>query len=357
MTHLMKPSLPPGWSFADGATVERRVSRERHVEVFRLTSQEYLYLFHEPGLSAKLADKGVPHEVISVYGEEVVAKRYSDHVEGKGLKRAQALLQRGGLDAIAGMAELKQILQRDVIHPFLNWETYERYGVAPANGILFFGPPGCGKTFIAHKVAEAINAEFVELNEGGIGSPYIHETSKNIAEAFKRAAERAPCVLFIDELSGILPRRDGLSSSEQFREGEIGEFLIQMEGCVRNRVLVIGATNFPERVDPAVLRSGRMDKRIFIAPPDLQARMELFALLLEDRPCAQDLDLHRLATATEGLVSSDIKLLVNNAALKALYQAQPISQVLLEAEVQGFQPSLSQGDLEQYVAFQAMHRA
>ena len=244
-------------------------------------------------------------------------KRYPDHKDGDIPERLKNLIQRRGLDAIAGMAALKNTLIRDVIQPFLNWEAYEKYGVSPSNGILFFGPPGCGKTFIAKKLAEAMRAELIEMSEGTVGSPYIHATSNNIVQAFRKAEQLAPCVLFVDEISGLMPRRDSLSSSEQYREAEISEFLMHMEGSVKKKVLVIGATNFPERIDPAILRSGRMDKRIFIPPPDTEARCELFHLLLEERPVSEDIDFDELARITEGLISSDLKLIANNAALKA----------------------------------------
>ena len=166
----------------------------------------------------------------------------------------------------------------------------------------------------------------------------------------------APCVLFVDEISGLMPRRDSLSSCEQYREAEISEFLMHMEGSVKKKVLVIGATNFPERIDPAILRSGRMDKRIFISPPDTEARHELFHLFLEDRPVSNDIDLAELARITEGLISSDLKLITNNAALKALQENALISMALLMAEASQFKPSLSQSDLNKYLAFEALQR-
>ena len=194
------------------------------------------------------------------------------------------------------------------------------------------------------------------MSEGTVGSPYIHATSNNIVQAFKKAEQIAPCVLFVDEISGLMPRRDGLSSSEQYREAEISEFLMHMEGSVKKKVLVIGATNFPERIDPAILRSGRMDKRIFIPPPDIEARCELFHLLLEERPISDDIDFEALAKITEGLISSDLKLIANNAALKALQENALISMALLVEETSRFKPSLSQADLDRYLAFEAYRR-
>ena len=356
MTQISKPSFPPGWVLPGGSKIVKRVDKQQFVEAFLLDSGEYLYLFHDEEIAKKLKSRDIPHEVLFAGGLEIIGKRYPDHKEGDIPERLKNLIQRRGLDAIAGMAELKKTLIRDVIQPFLNWEAYEKYGVTPSNGILFFGPPGCGKTFIAKKLAEALRAELIEMSEGTVGSPYIHATSNNIVQAFRKAEQIAPCVLFVDEISGLMPRRDNLSSSEQYREAEISEFLMHMEGCVKKKILVIGATNFPERIDPAILRSGRIDKRIFIPPPDLEARRELFQLLLEERPISNDINTETLAELTEGLISSDLKLIVNNAALKALQDTSPIAMALLLEEISQIRPSLNQKDLERYQNFASYHR-
>lgn len=343
-----KPSFPPGCILPDGSKILKRVEKQQFVEVYHLHSGEYLYLFHDEEIVRKLKNRDPFHEKFRVGNLEITGKRYPNHKEGDIAERLKNLIQRRGLDAIAGMSSLKQTLLRDVIQPFLNWETYEKYGVTPSNGILLFGPPGCGKTFIAKKLAEAIQAELIELSEGTVGSPYIHATSKNIVEAFRKAEQLAPCVLFVDELSGLMPRRDGLGSHEQYREAEINEFLMHMEGCVKKKVLVVGATNYPDKIDPAILRSGRMDKKIYIPPPDVEARYELFCLLLEDRPVDDTIDCNELARLTEGLISSDLKLIVNNASLKALQANILISMKLLSDEAVGFKPSLNQDELIKY---------
>ncbi len=353
---LDKPTFPPGWILPNGAKILKRIDKQQFVEVFSIDSGEYLYLFHDEEILKKVKNRKISHDIFQVGGIQIIGKRYPDHSEGDITERLKNLIQRRGLDAIAGMTTLKNILLRDVIQPFLNWESYEKYGVSPSNGILFFGPPGCGKTFLAKKLAEAMRAELIEMSEGNVGSPYIHATSNNILEAFRKAEQIAPCVLFVDEISGLMPKRDGLSYSEKYRESEISEFLMQMEGSVKKKVLVIGATNFPERIDPAILRSGRMDKRIFIPPPDAEARCELFRLLLEERPISEDIDFDDLAKVTEGLISSDLKLIVNNAALKALLGKALISMKLLVEEATKFQPSLSRADLNRYLEFQSYQR-
>lgn len=356
MITLDKPSFPPGWILPGGDKILKRIDKQQFVEVFSLDSNEYLYLFHEEEIMKKLKTREIPHEIFIASGRQVAGKRYSGHKEGDISERLKNLILRRGLDAIAGMAGLKNTLIRDVIQPFLNWEAYEKYGVSPSNGILFFGPPGCGKTFIARKLAEAMGAELIEISEGTVASSYMHATSNNIVHAFRRAEQLAPCVLFVDEISSLMPRRDALSIGERYREAEIGEFLMHMEGSVNKKVLVIGATNFPERIDPAILRSGRMDKRIFIPPPDIAARYELFKLLLEGRPISEDIDFAELARITAGLISSDLKLIANNAALKALQKKILISMDLLLEEVSHFRPSLSSAELNKYLEFESYKR-
>jgi transitional endoplasmic reticulum ATPase len=129
-----------------------------------------------------------------------------------------------------------------------------------------------------------------------------------------------------------------------------------LEGSVKKKILVIGATNFPEKIDPAILRSGRMDKRIFISPPDANARCELFRLFLEEKPISEDIDYEKLARVSDGLISSDLKTIVNNAALKALRERALISMNLIELEVLSFMPSLKQDDINCYLAFESYHR-
>jgi transitional endoplasmic reticulum ATPase len=188
---LAKPSFPPGWVLPDGAKILKRMDKQQFVEVFSLDNGEYLYLFHEAEIEKKLKNRNFTYESFSINGAEIAGKRYSDYKEGDISERIKNLVQRRGLDAIAGMTELKSSLIRDIIQPFLNWEAYEKYGVTPSNGVLLFGPPGCGKTFIAKKLAEAMRAELLELSEGTIGSPYIRNFQKHFKSLSKSRADCA----------------------------------------------------------------------------------------------------------------------------------------------------------------------
>jgi AAA+ superfamily predicted ATPase len=236
--------------------------------------------------------------------------------------------ERTGLAAVAGMHELKQRLIVDVVDVFRSPDLYDRYGLSVPNGILLYGPPGCGKTYIAKKLAEELDAHFVELSPGGTGSPYIHESSIIVRRTFEEAKKKAPAVVFIDELDALVPRRSDLGGHQQYKSEEVNEFLLQLNDSGDNRVLVIAATNEPDKIDPAILRTGRMDRIIYVGPPDDEARKEMLAFHLAGRP-AEDIDLAEVVGLTEGLTASDLRFLVNEAAREALSLRAPITNDIL----------------------------
>ena len=351
-----KPTLPLNWALSDGNTISDFLERRNFTEIYKLSSGQFLYLFQDQKVQSKIKSRLIDNEIITISGRELPAIRFITHSHAELSQRINRIINKTGLEAVAGMEELKQIIVRDVIHPFLNREEYEKYRLGIPNGILLFGPPGCGKTYITKKIAEELSIPMIELRESDVGSPYIHATSGNIAKAFKEAERIAPCIVFIDEVSGIIPKRDGLSGSNQYRESEINEFLMQIEGAGEKEILVIGATNFPERIDAAAMRSGRMDKRIFIPPPDYYARIELFKMELEDRPIDQGITLELLSKFSEGFVASDIKLTVDNAARKALSLGSSISMEILRDVLNSTTPSLTDKDIVLYSNFKDLER-
>lgn len=254
-----------------------------------------------------------------------------------------------GFGEVAGMEDLKSILHHDVILPLKEKSLYEEYKVTVPNGLLLYGPPGCGKTFISQKFAEEIDYNFVEIRPSDLASIYVHGTQEKIGQLFREAREKSPSIIFIDEVDAILPSRQGHLYHSY--ASEVNEFLAQMTECHEDGVFVIAATNRPEKIDPAILRTGRMDKVVYVAPPDPPARAEMFRLYLEGRPTDPDIGVEALAEMTENYVSSDIKFMVNEASRNALKQRAKITQQHLENVISDTPPSVSQNQIQQYEAF------
>lgn len=249
---------------------------------------------------------------------------------GKG-KKANPTKKGNGLADVAGMRELKAQLQRDVINLLREPEKYKRYGISLPNGMLLYGPPGCGKTFFAKKLAEEVGFNFVMRTPSDLKSRYVNATQENIAAMFKEAEENAPTIIFIDEINELLPKRN--SDAHEMSRSAVNEMLAQMDRTGERGIFVIGATNLPDEIDEAMLRTGRLEKRIYVGPPDEEARQEMFEMYLKDRYTDFGIDYGRLAALTEGYVSSDIRYLVDEAARMALTRNEKITMGLLEESI------------------------
>lgn len=246
---------------------------------------------------------------------------------------------RKGLEKVAGMSDLKKQLDVDVIQPLRQIEKYQKYGVEPLNGILLYGPPGCGKTFIAQCLAEEIGYSYFEIKPSDLASVYIHGTQEKISKLFKEAEENKPSLIFLDEIDALLPNRSKDNLNHHYAS-EVNEFLSQITNCGEKGILIIGATNRPKSIDPAVLRTGRLEKHVYISFPDFNARLEMLKQYLESRPCHEDIDCFHLAILTAGFVSSDIKYIVNEAAKLALKKDCQITDIILKTIVENHRPSV-----------------
>ena len=254
-----------------------------------------------------------------------------------------------GFADIAGMNELKEILYDDIISPLKDKDLHEQYRVSVPNGMLLYGPPGCGKTFISRKFAEEIEFNFIEIKPSDLASIYVHGTQEKIGKLFDEARENAPTIIFIDELDAILPNREGDIGHSY--ASEVNEFLAQMTECHEDGIFIIAATNRPEKIDPAPLRTGRLDKIIYLPPPDFEARLEMFKLHLKNRPLSDSINYEELSIRTENYVSSDIIFLVNEAARNSLKQRVKISQDIILEAISNFPPSISINQLKKYETF------
>lgn len=250
-----------------------------------------------------------------------------------------------GFKDIAGMTELKAYLTQRVIFVIKDRERAEKYRLVPPNGMLLYGPPGCGKTFVAEKFAEETGFNFALVKSSDLASSYLHGSQEKIAQLFKQAEAKAPVVLCFDEFDALVPDRGNPGS--QYVTSEVNEFLSQLNNCSQRGIFVVATSNRPDKIDPAVLRTGRIDKQVYVPLPDKEARREMFMLHLEGRPYT-DIDTDRLAELTDGYIASDIAYVVNDAAMTAAFTDQPISETILETAVANTHPSLRRETLRTF---------
>lgn len=294
--------------------------------------------------------KSVKDFIKSINGEMEVQQLSSPQEVSK--PKLKEIKKGKGFSAIAGMQELKDTIQLDVIDALNEKERYAEYGLTIPNGMLLYGPPGCGKTFFAERMAEEIGFNFYQLKPSDIQSKYVNESQEKIKNLFDEARENAPSIIFIDELDAVVPNRDN-SNVNHMNTSAVNEFLAQMNNCGDDGIFIIGATNRPNSIDPAILRAGRLDKVIYLPPPDLEARELMFKLYLEKRPREVGLNYSELAKATENYVSSDIKFLCDEASRKALKMKSRISKEILFDTINNNKPSIKLDELQSYIAIRA----
>lgn len=295
--------------------------------------------------------KNLKEFIQAVNGEIVV----DNPVLEKSAQSTQTLksIKKGeGFKSIAGMQELKDTIKLDVIDALNEKEKYAEYGLTIPNGMLLYGPPGCGKTFFAEKMAEEIGFNFYQIKPSDIQSKWVNASQENIKNLFDEARKNAPSIIFIDELDALVPNRDN-SSVNHMNTSAVNEFLAQMNNSGDDGVFIVGATNRPNSIDPAILRAGRLDKHIYLPPPDFEARELMFKLYLEKRPTEIGLDYAALAKATENYVSSDIKFLCDEASRMALRSKSRITKEILMETIKTNKPSISLSELNSYIEIRA----
>ncbi len=218
---------------------------------------------------------------------------------------------------IGDLEEAKEKIREIVELPLKHPELFKHLGIEPPKGILLYGPPGTGKTLLAKALANEIGAYFIAINGPEIMSKYYGESEARLREIFKEAEENAPAIIFIDEIDAVAPRREEVTGEVEKRV--VAQLLTLMDGLKeRGKVIVIGATNRPDAVDPALRRPGRFDREIEIPPPDKRARKEILLVHTRNMPLAEDVDLDKLAEMTHGYTGADIAALAKEAAMAAL---------------------------------------
>jgi transitional endoplasmic reticulum ATPase len=221
---------------------------------------------------------------------------------------------------VGGMDAVKKEISLKIIQPLKHPELYKAYGKKTGGGILLYGPPGCGKTFIARATAGQVNAKFINVGLNDVLDMWIGNSEKNLHEIFEIARANQPCVLFFDEIDALGASRTDMRQSSG--RHLINQFLLELDGVESNNdgVLVLGATNTPWHLDPAFRRPGRFDRIIFVPPPDAAARASILELKLKDKP-TEKIDFQQLAKKFENYSGADIEAVIDIAVEEKLEKA------------------------------------
>jgi SpoVK/Ycf46/Vps4 family AAA+-type ATPase len=268
---------------------------------------------------------------------------------------SSATLQTGGitLEQVGDMAEVKQALTEAVLWPLRYPDSFARLGVDPPRGVLVYGPPGCGKTFLLRALAGSGALNVLAVKGAELLDKYVGESERAVRELFRRAGDAAPALVFLDEVDALAPRR-GQSSDSGVADRVVAALLTELDGAQPLRdVVVVGATNRPELIDPALLRPGRLERLIYVPPPDAAARADILRAAAAHTPLAPDVDLDALGAELEGYSAADCTAVLREAALTAMRESLEATEVTaahLAAACAAVPPSL---DLVQLATLEA----
>ena len=243
-------------------------------------------------------------------------------------------------DDVGGLDNAKKILEENLIIAMINPEKFSKMGIKPPKGALLYGPPGCGKTLLARALATESSGNMILVRGSEILSKWVGESEKAIREIFRKAKSSSPCVIIFDELDSLAKFKSG----EDIGPGEtvLSQLLTEMEDGISSRVVVIGISNRPDMIDGSVLRTGRLDLRIFIQPPDERGRFDIIKILTDSMPLSSDVNLKEIAVATQNYSGADLAALCREAAVNAMQNNNAkISSADFAAGLKQIKPSIT----------------
>ncbi len=266
-------------------------------------------------------------------------------VQPSALREIQIQVPTVGWDDIGGLEETKRELQEGIELPLKHPDAFRRLGIRQARGFLLFGPPGNGKTLLAKAVAREAEANFIATKSSDLLSKWVGESEKQVSKLFKRARQVSPTVVFIDEIDALAPARGGSFGDSNVTERVVNTLLAEMDGLEELQgVVVIGATNRPTLLDPALLRPGRFDEIVYVPVPDEEGRRRILEIQTGPMPLADDVDLDALAATTERFSGADLENLVRKAGLLALREDidnETVTAAHFESALEGVRPSVT----------------
>lgn len=253
---------------------------------------------------------------------------------------------------IGGLDRVKQELREAVEWPLKYPEAFKRMGIRPSKAVLLYGPSGCGKTLLAKAAASESEANLIAVKGPELLSMWVGESEKGVREVFKKAKQTAPTIILFDEIDALAPRRRGdVAGGSHVTETVVNQILTEMDGLeVLENVIIVGATNRPDIIDPSLLRPGRFDSKVLVGAPDRDARLEIFKLHTKDMPL-KDVDLIVLADKTDGYSGADIEAVCREAALIALREnikSDKVTGENFKQALKKIKPSVSKEDIKRY---------
>ncbi|MFI5932555.1 AAA family ATPase [Actinoplanes sp. NPDC051494] len=274
-------------------------------------------LAREAGVHAALRQKDAESPTVTMDDFEAAL----DVVRPTSMAESTLEVAQVTLDDVGDMAEVKEVLTESVLWPLTYPDTFARLGVQPPRGVLLYGPPGCGKTFLVKAIAGTGKANVLSVKGAELLSKWVGDSERAVRELFRRAREAAPTLVFLDEVDALAPTR-GQSTDGGTTDRVVAALLTELDGveALRN-VVVIGATNRPDLIDPALLRPGRLERLVFVPPPDAEARAAILRASAKTVPLDEAVDLDALAIDLEGFSAADCAALIREAALSAMRES------------------------------------
>jgi len=274
-----------------------------------------------------------------------------NEVEPSAMREVLVELPKITWDDVGGLDEAKQNIEESIQWPLNNPEKFQRMGIDPPKGVLLYGPPGTGKTLMAKAVANETNANFISVRGPQLLSKWVGESEKAIRQTFRKARQVSPTVIFFDELDSLAPARGGEVGSN-VSERVVNQLLTELDGLEdMGEVMVIGATNRPDMIDPALIRSGRFDRLVMVGQPDVEGREQILRIHTQDTPIGPDVSLRELAEMTEGYVGSDLESIAREAAIEALREDDDASGVDMKhfrTALDSVRPTITEDIMEYY---------
>ena len=304
----------------------------------------------------KLEEKVIPPEVLE---KLQVTKEDFDNalrmVEPSAMREVLIEVPNVHWEDVGGLERAKQELVEAIEWPLKYPDSFKRVGVEPPHGILLYGPPGTGKTLLARAVATESEANFISIKGPELLSKWVGESERGVRETFRKAKIAAPAIIFFDEIDALVPRRGSGFGDAHVTERVISQLLTELDGLEKlENVVVIGATNRPDLVDPALLRPGRFDRLVLIPAPDKKARLEILKIHTKNMPLAKDVDLDLIAKETEGYSGSDLAALCREAAMLVLrkdIKGKEVKMQHFREAMEGIKPSLTPEAIRVYETF------